>query len=64
MIRMTRIDGREVALRCSEIEYLYQQGCSCTVVTNTHGFIRVKESPEAVIRLFTEEKARLFSLAG
>jgi flagellar protein FlbD len=57
MIRLTRLDGQELVVNAELIEYIHA-GPDTLIALTTDRKIMVRESPEEVIRLTLEFKAR------
>ncbi len=57
MIRLTKLDGQELVVNAELIEYI-NGGPDTLVALTTDRKIMVRESPEDVIRLVLEFKAR------
>lgn len=57
MIRLTKLDGQELVVNAELIEYIHA-GPDTLIALTTDRKIMVRESPEEVIRLTLEFKAR------
>lgn len=57
MIRLTKLDGQELVVNAELIEYIHA-GPDTLVALTTDRKIMVRESPDDVIRLILEFKAR------